>query len=140
MNPARSFGPCVVTHEFPVYHWIYWLGPALGTLIAVVFYRFVKVLEYETANPGQDFNEKEADNFEFDEENAAGREDVTRPTPLSPSEIGAVLSSSRGSQFPGDGGRVSSPTGRGMSLSPVARDRDTFESGPDVERGPSTEA
>ncbi|KAK7928637.1 aquaporin [Apiospora marii] len=24
LNPARSFGPCVVTWTFPSYHWIYW--------------------------------------------------------------------------------------------------------------------
>ncbi|KAK4964887.1 Aquaporin-1, partial [Elasticomyces elasticus] len=38
LNPARSFGPCVVLHKFPTYHWIYWLGPALGSLLAVGFY------------------------------------------------------------------------------------------------------
>lgn len=32
-------------------------GPFLGTLIAVVFYKFIKILEYETANPGQDGDE-----------------------------------------------------------------------------------
>ena len=55
------------------------MGPALGTVIAVGLYRFVKVLEYETANPGQDFNEKEAEVFTFDEDNAATGEDVARP-------------------------------------------------------------
>ena len=79
MNPARSFGPAVVLGTFPGYHWIYWLGPCLGSILAVGFYRFVKVLEYETANPGQDFNEKEAEVFEFDEENAATGADVARP-------------------------------------------------------------
>ncbi|KAF2838990.1 aquaporin, partial [Patellaria atrata CBS 101060] len=54
LNPARSFGPDVVLGHFDGHHWIYWLGPALGSLLAVLFYRFVKVLEYETANPGQD--------------------------------------------------------------------------------------
>jgi len=27
MNPARSFGPSVIAHSFPGYHWIYWVGP-----------------------------------------------------------------------------------------------------------------
>lgn len=66
-------------HSFPGYHWIYWLGPLLGTLLAVGFYRFVKLLEYETANPGQDFNEQEAEHFDFDEDNAASAADVARP-------------------------------------------------------------
>lgn len=53
----------------------------MGSCVAVGFYRFIKVLEYETANPGQDFNEHEADQFEFDEENAATGDDVARPIP-----------------------------------------------------------
>lgn len=78
LNPARSFGPCVVLHDFPGYHWIYWLGPALGSCLAVGFYRFMKVLEYETANPGQDFNDKEAEVFNPDEDTARAA-DVARP-------------------------------------------------------------
>jgi hypothetical protein len=54
LNPARSFGPCVVLHSFPGYHWIYWLGPFLGSLLAVLFYRLIKVLEFETANPARE--------------------------------------------------------------------------------------
>jgi hypothetical protein len=49
LNPARSFGTAVAAHHFPGYHWIYWLGPALGSLLAVGFYKVVKVLEVETA-------------------------------------------------------------------------------------------
>ena len=79
LNPARSFGPCVVLHTFPGYHWIYWLGPFLGSLLAVGFYRFIKVLEYETANPGQDFNDKEAEVFNPDEDPVTAA-DVARPT------------------------------------------------------------
>ncbi|KAI9819115.1 MAG: hypothetical protein M1827_007271 [Pycnora praestabilis] len=74
LNPARSFGPAVANKSFPGYHWIYWLGPALGALIASGFYKFIKMLEYETANPGQDLDEKEAEVFNPDE-------DVTRPIP-----------------------------------------------------------
>lgn len=53
-NPARSFGPSVIDHSFPGYHWIYWAGPILGSLLASGFYKFIKTLEYESANPGQD--------------------------------------------------------------------------------------
>ncbi|KAF1833261.1 aquaporin [Decorospora gaudefroyi] len=56
LNPARSFGPAVVNLDFTPYHWIYWLGPVLGSIIAAGFYKFIKILEYETANPGQDMD------------------------------------------------------------------------------------
>jgi aquaporin rerated protein, other eukaryote len=54
VNPARSFGPAVATRSFPTYHWIYFIGPILGALLASGFYKFIKTLEYETVNPGQD--------------------------------------------------------------------------------------
>ncbi|CAM1509138.1 Fc.00g028770.m01.CDS01 [Cosmosporella sp. VM-42] len=54
LNPARSFGPCVITGTFESEHWIYWVGPFAGSIIAVLFYRFIKTLEYEMANPGAD--------------------------------------------------------------------------------------
>jgi aquaporin related protein len=54
LNPARSFGPCVITGVFDKDHWIYWVGPGVGAIIALLFYQFIKILEYEVANPGQD--------------------------------------------------------------------------------------
>jgi len=48
MNPARSLGPSVVNGHFERYHWIYWIGPLLGALLAVLAYRVIKALEYET--------------------------------------------------------------------------------------------
>jgi aquaporin related protein len=39
MNPARAFAPAVVNSSFPGYHWIYWIGPILGALLAVLAYR-----------------------------------------------------------------------------------------------------
>ncbi|KAI1482596.1 hypothetical protein K445DRAFT_333038 [Daldinia sp. EC12] len=54
LNPARSFGCAVAAPSFPGYHWIYWVGPLLGALIAAGYYRFVKICHYEEANPGQD--------------------------------------------------------------------------------------
>lgn len=78
LNPARSFGPSVVLRRFHGYHWIYWLGPLLGAILAVVFYRLIKMLEYETANPGADHDGREA--YHMDSrgsgDDAAGR----RPT------------------------------------------------------------
>ncbi|OAK97540.1 aquaporin-like protein [Phaeosphaeriaceae sp. SRC1lsM3a] len=68
LNPARSFGPCVITGIFDKEHWIYWAGPAIGAILAVVFYKFIKMLEYEVANPGQDDDDKDAEVKEKEEE------------------------------------------------------------------------
>ncbi|SGZ53313.1 CIC11C00000003507 [Sungouiella intermedia] len=54
LNPARSFGPCVAAKSFPNYHWIYWVGPFLGSAIAFGIWKVFKLLNYETCNPGQD--------------------------------------------------------------------------------------
>lgn len=54
LNPARSFGPAVVSHNFPGYHWIYWVGPFMGSGLTAGYYRFVKWANYEEANQGQD--------------------------------------------------------------------------------------
>lgn len=43
INPARAFGPAVISATFPGYHWIYWVGPLIGSLLAVGFYLMLKV-------------------------------------------------------------------------------------------------
>ncbi|EFQ91930.1 hypothetical protein P3342_009511 [Pyrenophora teres f. teres] len=64
LNPARSLGPAVVTHSFPGYHYIYWAGPVMGTLLAWAVYKLVKVGGYQTVNPGQDFDDNEMRMFD----------------------------------------------------------------------------
>ncbi|KAG2416528.1 hypothetical protein HFD88_007743 [Aspergillus terreus] len=59
LNPARSLGPDVINRSFPGYHWIYWVGPLLGSLLACGFFGLLSLFEYHTVNPGQDFNEWE---------------------------------------------------------------------------------
>ncbi|CAA9965204.1 Aquaporin [Pyrenophora teres f. maculata] len=54
LNPARSFGPALITGKWHGHHWIYWLGPLLGAVMATAFYRLMQTLGYETANPGAD--------------------------------------------------------------------------------------
>ncbi|KAF6117392.1 aquaporin 6 [Phyllostomus discolor] len=40
MNPARSFGPAVIVGKFEV-HWIFWVGPLTGAVLASLIYNFV---------------------------------------------------------------------------------------------------
>jgi len=54
LNPARSFGPAVITADFVSYHWIYWVGPVLGSVAATGLYKLLLVTEYQTCNPRQD--------------------------------------------------------------------------------------
>lgn len=42
LNPARSFGPAIAARSFPGYHWIYWLGPLIGSAVAVLAYKTIK--------------------------------------------------------------------------------------------------
>ena len=48
MNPARSFGPAVVAGMWES-HWIYWIGPIIGALLAALTYEhgFVSRIESE---------------------------------------------------------------------------------------------
>ena len=59
LNPARSLGPDVINRSFPGYHWIYWVGPLLGSLLASGFYHLLCFVRWEHINPGQDYNEWE---------------------------------------------------------------------------------
>ncbi|KAK3489596.1 aquaporin-like protein [Neurospora hispaniola] len=54
LNPVRSLGPAIVNRHFPGYHWIYWLGPVLGALLACGFYKLLQALRYHDLNPGAD--------------------------------------------------------------------------------------
>ncbi len=48
MNPARTLGPAIVS-GFWEFHWVYWVGPIIGGIIAglIMNYVFVKKAESE---------------------------------------------------------------------------------------------
>ncbi|KAH6608310.1 aquaporin-2 [Trichoderma cornu-damae] len=99
INPARSFGPAVVTN-FTGYQWIYWLGPFLGALLALVVYTILKWLEYHTANPGQDDDstaKKTPAGFSIptsDRQYGTGENGAKPPSPNEPRDSGVAQSNS----------------------------------------------
>ncbi|KAM4797481.1 aquaporin-2-like [Rhinophrynus dorsalis] len=47
MNPARSFAPAVVTGNFDA-HWIFWLGPMVGAMLASLIYHYILIPNTKT--------------------------------------------------------------------------------------------
>lgn len=116
LNPARSFGPAVATRYFPGYHWIYWLGPFMGTMIAYGLYELLKLGEYQTANPGQDFDDQEAQIFEAPSDPARAK-DVARPNAAAAATAGVVEQATQEALR-----QVSSPELRGSQSSTVVQE------------------
>ncbi|KAJ7328696.1 aquaporin-like protein, partial [Mycena albidolilacea] len=51
MNTARSFGPALVSGFPTPNHWVYWVGPFLGSILGSTFYALCKHSKYWTLNP-----------------------------------------------------------------------------------------
>ncbi|XP_039187901.1 aquaporin-2 [Crotalus tigris] len=68
MNPARSFAPAVILGEFD-HHWVFWLGPMVGAVVASLIYNYAlfphrKTLSERLAifkgyEPEEDWEERE---------------------------------------------------------------------------------
>jgi aquaporin related protein len=53
MNTARAFGPAAVTGFTYSYHWVYWVGPFLGSVLGATFYGLLKHYHYWKLAPDQ---------------------------------------------------------------------------------------
>ncbi|KAL7255679.1 hypothetical protein ACSBR1_009749 [Camellia fascicularis] len=51
MNPAMSFGPAAVSWTWDS-HWVYWLGPFIGSVIAALVYELI-FISPSTQSPRQ---------------------------------------------------------------------------------------
>ncbi|KAJ7391799.1 Aquaporin-4 [Desmophyllum pertusum] len=49
INPARVFGPAVIAHKWTD-HWVYWLGPIIGALLATAIYHVANNFPVTTAD------------------------------------------------------------------------------------------
>ncbi|CAI6338315.1 unnamed protein product [Periconia digitata] len=129
LNPTRSFGPCVVTHVFPGYHYIYWFGPLMGTLLAFAMYKIVKLVDYETVNPGQDFDDHEAALFNPPED-AENAEQVQRPNVAAITAQQAVrMASGQSDVSPDRANNVGTYMERSMSSNPPINDEEIRSNG-----------
>ncbi|XP_063779707.1 aquaporin-4 isoform X2 [Pseudophryne corroboree] len=49
MNPARSFGPAVIMNKWEN-HWVYWVGPVIGAVLAGTLYEYIFCPDVELKN------------------------------------------------------------------------------------------
>jgi len=50
MNPARTIGPAIVSNTWDS-HWVYWVGPICGALLAAWIYDFILISRPANKNP-----------------------------------------------------------------------------------------
>lgn len=62
VNPARSLGAAVAHRKFPVYFWIYWIGPLLGGLLASGIWHILHWLKYQDIVELEKQQRKKSDN------------------------------------------------------------------------------
>lgn len=62
INPARYFGPAIVTYaitgdEWPEYAWIYWIGPLCGALLIAAIHFFMDHFLVDDEDPFEEFRD-----------------------------------------------------------------------------------
>ncbi|KAI7939917.1 hypothetical protein MJO28_013569 [Puccinia striiformis f. sp. tritici] len=83
-NTARAFGPSVIT-GFGNDHWVYWVGPTLGSFLAVTIYTLMKRFKYWRLNFDQDTDKSYKSPDLFTEEKVETDTDKTNAQRLLPS-------------------------------------------------------
>lgn len=63
LNPARSFGPALVFGSFDNEHWVFWIGPIVGGLLAGLLY---KTTYYKEQTPFQSDNNNTVSDISID--------------------------------------------------------------------------
>ncbi|KAF7982951.1 hypothetical protein HWV62_25262 [Athelia sp. TMB] len=53
MNTARAFGPAVLTGFMYSHHWVFWVGPFLGSVLGALIYGLLKHYHYLKLDPDQ---------------------------------------------------------------------------------------
>ncbi|POW23541.1 hypothetical protein PSHT_00032 [Puccinia striiformis] len=123
MNSARAFGPDVVT-AFSPNHWVYWVGPTVGAVIATLIYYFLKAVDLYALTPKQDSEDLE------DSPDYAGIEVVRRRNSLTPTTTSygsqAYLPSSERRDF----GYNHDPSSPRSSFSPEKHAKNPGHGGP----------
>lgn len=94
MNTARVVGPSFVT-GFGNDHWIYWVGPSLGSISAVIIYMIMKRFQYWKSNSQQDTDRFSKSPALFLEEEIDEKYDENQKVLLSLGQLTILLGGSR---------------------------------------------
>jgi len=54
VNSARALASAVASRQFVSEHWIYWVGPSLGAVLAAALHKGMPAVHYWELNPGAD--------------------------------------------------------------------------------------
>ncbi|KAH0629193.1 hypothetical protein JD844_011076 [Phrynosoma platyrhinos] len=79
MNPARSFGPAVIVGRFPQ-HWVFWVGPLAGAILASLLYNFVLYHDPKTLAQRLAILKGSYDGEELEKERDQPKETISLPS------------------------------------------------------------